>query len=296
MIGINHGGITGGGHFPTPPNGAIGLDGMGASYVQDFDAALGSDPTLTGTPLLVGWSAEIRSTLNTTITQAYPSGTTNPRMYNVGAGSDRTLAAGSIDLFERNEIQFFAQITVATEARAVRVMFNVEAWAGDPFAFDSGEAAYDVNLDVDTGDGNGFSNLLAFGETTTGKILMSGVLDGNDPANLASFDSGVVEVGITTGSKLRLSFDATAQGLTERYLFGVDDVLFRIVPPGNGNGDGQLNSTDLFLILATGLYNTGPCSSSSSPAAVVAVPEPSGFILAVFGLFGILALARRRMF
>ena len=329
IVGIDHVRITSGGLFPAPPNGAVELDGLAASYVQDFDASLGSDPTLTGTSLPVGWATHTRGTLNTSITQTFPSGMVTPRTYNVGDGADRTLATGNILGVEKNKVQMFAQITGSTDVSAVRVMFNVEAWSGDPFADAPGEAVYDMNLDVETGDGSGFNPLLAFGQTTTGTTLVPGVLDGNDPANRASFDSGVVEVDIAAGSNLRLSFDATAQGLTERYIFGVDDVLFRIVPPGDGNGDGQLNSTDLFgilaggkynnpvlgpatwiegdyngddlvnstdlfLILGTGLYNAGPYTTFTPPTALASVPEPSTFTLAVFGLVALMAYALRR--
>ena len=108
-----------------------------------------------------------------------------------------------------------------------------------------------------------------------------------------------------------------------------DDVLFRIVAPGDTDGNGEVdsddlfaileagkynhpefgpatwlegdfsgddlvNSTDLFLILATGKYNQGPYTTATPPAALASVPEPSTFTLAVFGLLAVAMLQRRR--
>ena len=58
---------------------------------------------------------------------------------------------------------------------------------------------------------------------------------------------------------------------------------------GDFSGDDLVNSTDLFLILATGKYNQGPYAT----AALASVPEPSTFTLVVFGLLAVVMLQRR---
>ena len=59
------------------------------------------------------------------------------------------------------------------------------------------------------------------------------------------------------------------------------------------NDDDEVNSTDLFLILATGKYNQGPYTTSTPPAALATVPEPSSFVLAALGLTALLTVAWR---
>ena len=61
---------------------------------------------------------------------------------------------------------------------------------------------------------------------------------------------------------------------------------------GDFNDDGAVNSDDLFLILATGKYNQGPYSSVAP--ALQAVPEPSAFALAVCSLVALICWRGRR--
>ena len=139
---------------------------------------------------------------------------------------------------------------------------------------------------------------------------MSGPFDGNAEFNHTAFDSGVVQFAdpISGGSTLRLVFDAQNAGHTTGYVFGLDNVLFRIVAAGDTNGNGEVNSddlfnipaggkynhpkfgtatwiecdfsgddlvnsTDLFLVLATGKYNQGPYTTATPPAALAASPN-----------------------
>ena len=156
-----------------------------------------------------------------------------------------------------------------------------------------------------------------------------GLLDGNGAASTL-FASGLVELAapFPAGSNIRLTFDAQGVGQTRGYIFGVDDFLFRVVAPGDTDGNGELdvldvtaiidadkfdnpaagiaswakgdfNGDDLVTIddillgLATAKYDQGPYSTTAPPAAVVTVPEPSTFILAAFDLVTLLACARR---
>ena len=56
-------------------------------------------------------------------------------------------------------------------------------------------------------------------------------------------------------SDFRLTFDAQGVGQTQGYIFGVDDVLFRIVAPGDTDGNGEVDSDDLVNILDAGNFN-----------------------------------------
>ena len=71
------------------------------------------------------------------------------------------------------------------------------------------------------------------------------------------FDSGLVELqeAIPAGSNIRLTFDAESIGQTSGYIFGLDDVLFRVMAPGDIDGNGEVDSNDLFNIPATGKFN-----------------------------------------
>ena len=61
---------------------------------------------------------------------------------------------------------------------------------------------------------------------------------------------------------------------------------------GDFNNDDEVNSADLCLILSTGKYNQGPYSATA-PMALATVPEPSAFVLAALGLAGLVASASR---
>ena len=107
-------------------------------------------------------------------------------------------------------------------------------------------------------------------------------------------DSGLVELqeAIPAGSTIRLTFDAQTVGQTEGYLFGVDNVLFRIVAPGDTDGNGEVDSDDLFNMLGAAKFNAGPYTITTLPAALATVPEPSTFILAAIALIGLLAYTK----
>jgi hypothetical protein len=62
------------------------------------------------------------------------------------------------------------------------------------------------------------------------------------------------------------------------------------VPPP---GDGLFNQTDIVAALATDLYLKGPYCANGG-AAALAIPEPSGVLLLVFGVTSMLVVRRRR--
>ena len=311
------------------PHPTISVDGGGDTYWQDFGAAIGSDSNTVGMALPDQWAAISNGILHDTISQPFPPNGAAFGTYNVGEGSDRTLATGSTDSSQENKLRLFAEIAGSLEARAVRLAFDVEAGAGSLNAEDPGEAAFHVTLEAD--DDGSFSEIVDFtggSAISTGVTLTPGLLDGNAESNLATFDSGVVPFAdpISIGPTLRLVFDAQNAGQTTGYIFGLDDVLFRIIAPGDADGNGEVDSSDLFAILAAGRfnhpelgpatwgmsdfdgdedvdsgdlflmlgaakYNAGPYSSVS---ILEAVPEPSTFALAAFGLLALVTFARRR--
>ena len=321
--------------IPVAPNGVVSLDGAGDSHMENFNAALGGDGGAVGGSLPPGWVIIDDGSELLTITKPFPPPVVTPGSYNAGSGDDRTLATGTTDSTLQNQLQLWAESTGTTDVRAVRLEFAVEAWAGNLNAPSPGEAAYVVDLEIDrSGDGD-FGRLWAFNDgakISTGSTLVPGLLDGNSDANRTMFDSGLVELpeAIPAGSTIRLSFDAQNVGQTEGYLFGLDDVMFRIVAPGDTDGNGEVdsddlfdilgagkfnhpelgpaswgegdftgddlvNSDDLFAILSAAQFNAGPYTTATPPAALATVPEPSSFILATLALVTLLAFASRRM-
>merc|ERR1711964_97410 len=123
-----------------------------------------------------------------------------------------------------------------------------------------GEAAYVISLEYDAEKDGSYDTAVTFNSgnaVTTGASLSPGPLDGEAAANSTDFASGLVVLAsqIPAGSDIRLTFDAQGAGQTTGYLFGIDDLMFRIVAPGDTNGDGEANSTDLFNILSGGKFN-----------------------------------------
>ena len=183
-----------------------------------------------------------------------------PSTYNAGSGDDRTLATGNIDWEDPNAIQLWSHVTADADIRAIVVESRIEAWFGDRLGTDApGEAAFLISLDFDaigTGVFSTAETLNGGQPVTTGLVLSPGSLDGNGAAGV-SFASGLVELSapIPANSHFRLVFDAQGVGATQRYLFGVDDVLFRVFAPGDTDGNGDVNSNDLFAILGADKFN-----------------------------------------
>ena len=263
--------------------------------------------------------------------RGFPDGECNVRHLQRRSRTDRTLATGNDDSTGENQLEFSASLSGDQDVRAVRLAFSIEAWASNLNTPNSGEAAYVVDLEVDrTGNGD-FGRVFAFNngaKITTGLTLVPGLLDGNAESNLTMFDSGLfgLQEAIPASSDIRLTFDARNVGQTQGYIFGVDDVMFHIAAPGDTDGNGEVNSRDLFDFLGAGKYNrpelgavtwgegdftgddlvnsddlfamlgaaqfnAGPYTTATPTAALATVPEPSTFVLAAFGLAGLLVFA-----
>ena len=158
----------------------------------------------------------------------------------------------------------------------------------------------DIPDPVDGGDGDTFTILTA--NPIVGAFATVNGLDYDDVAetgHLLQLDQTLSEI------TLRAFQAAYGDGNLDRELNSAD--LFEILAAGkfnhpelgpttwrkgDYNGDDLVNSADLFLILSTGKYNQGPYTTTA-PTALATVPEPSSFALTALSLMGLLALARR---
>lgn len=313
---------------------------VGETYEQDFDA-LGSEGAV-GSELPKGWfvadrfgTPAVRET-----NAAFP---TSPRdlravdashTLNVGlpegeGASDRGLAIynprGSS---ERASIHLFAD--TATQAEALKVEFSMEAWdrirttSGNR---DGGEAAFNVSVDIDRGEGNSdigkimgdFTELVSLGKVTTDADLPrpdGDYLDGNDPAHHITFASEVLHADIPAGARLRFRWETTGEAdASEEWIFGIDDVSISLVAAGDADANREVNFFD-FLALADNFGEAGGWEQgdfdgdgqvafhdflalaenfgqTTSEAATV-VPEPTTALMAVFGFLGLIGFRKRR--
>ena len=238
----------------------ISLSGLGDSYEQDFDA-LGSDGSAVGITLPTGWTRGNFAAATTTsfpVEESFSADST----FNAGAAgdADRALAIGVSNSSDDRFLQLRAAVT-DTSATSIRLQFDVEAWDARDGTFvaplntvvnlpdDPGEAAFQVTVDIDTGDG--FVPLIDFGTVTTGATLepmVGGLLDGNAEANRVAFDSRVT-AAIPAGSNLRFRWTPDTQAETGGWVFGLDNVVLSLLRDGSGagdfNGDGAVDVADL---------------------------------------------------
>ena len=90
-----------------------------------------------------GWFAINEGNANLSISESFTSPDAAAGTYNagpiLGGTNDRTLAIGVPDSTENNALGFNVQI-INSDVHAVRLQFDLEAWAGSPIAEGSGEA------------------------------------------------------------------------------------------------------------------------------------------------------------
>ena len=255
-----------------PVNGQVELNSFGEIYFQadtpqSFDTLGG-----VGSELPLGWSATFGEVTTGLVTQAMPvTDTVVPGVYSAGVNagdSDRTLAVGKVNSDAASTLQWWGKLTGTNDMHTVVLQSRVEAWLGDASVADGpGEAAFIVRLEFDPlGDGN-YSTAHVFNDglpITTGLVLAPGSLDGNGAAG-TTFASGLVELAapIPAGSDIRVTFDSKSVGATQGYIFGVDDMLLRVVAPGDTDADGVVDSSDMFNIFAAGKFNHPEAGSAS---------------------------------
>jgi hypothetical protein len=253
--------------IPILPFEAVALSAGSSAYSQNFDAALGPDGNATGSVLPTGWTVSDRGILFGNATnRSFPVSSTfgsggNP-VLNAGAEGDvdRTLAIGVKAEVEGGFIQLLADVT-GEDAASIQIQFDVEAWDArrNSRTDDPGEAAFQVQLDIDRGDG--YTTLADLGTVTTGLLATPTdlYLDGNAVKNRVAFDSGRIDSSIPAGSKLRVRWFADRNAQTNNWVFGLDNVelaLFntRLVA-GDFNNDDVLNIDDLTTL--TNAIETG---------------------------------------
>ena len=238
--------------FDTTP-----LPGAGSTYSRPSMKAPGTDGKATDLVLPAGWQFTGYGGVYANVTnRSFPilsSLGRVPPLLNAGAENDpdRALALAVIDAASQPSLQFVAEINGAG-ANGLQLGFDVEAWdASSRQATDSiGEAAFDVLVDIDRG--NGFEPLLDLGTTSTGPVLQKPTgdrLDGNAEPNRVSFDSGPLDADVPTGSRLRVRW-TVAETVTKNWVFGLDNVSLSLLSGGHNtvgdfNGDGSLGIDDL---------------------------------------------------
>ena len=258
---------------PLPHLDAISLDGPGVTYQQDFDEALGIDGTVVGTNFPTGWTVDGKFYRSTT-TLPFPIGEAfaSKSVFNAGAenDTDRALALGVVGASDEQFLQLLATVA-GPDVNSFQLRFDTEAWDardGVPFGNniiggpdDPGEAAFNVTVDIDTGDG--FTPLVDLGTVTTGRTLQpvpGGMLDGNADANRVLFDSGVVAAEIPAGADLRIRWASATDAETSGWVIGLDNVALTLLysdgGPGDFNKDGVLDVKDIDLLTSEVLSMT----------------------------------------
>ena len=294
-----------------PPVGVM-LKGTGATDFETFNS-LGE----VGDALPPAWHVNIGNSRLTTITQPYPPQTVSAGTYNaefpntddpsLGIG----ITSGSSGVSIEHEF-----IIIDNATRAIRLTYDIEAWAANPNADNPGEAAFQTTLEVDG------ETVIDFGTTTTGKVLTPGLLNGNESPNRVSFDSGVVEISIPTDTPAKINWSVPAESSTSGWLFGLDNVVFRTLAAGDVQGDGIIDPSDLTILLTADTFGkvdidatwsqgyfdndgdfdatdisailqavagefpktfAGDEIGSIEAASAVVVPEPSSFVLCGIG-------------
>ena len=198
---------------------------------------------------------------NTFATHAFPTDSRfrllfeGPTLFNAGVPgeSDRALAIGTHLRSREATLQFVTELT-GGNASSLQLAFDVEAWESDRSKDDPGEAAFDVMIDVDSGDG--FEPLANLGKVTTGATLAPATGDyvnGNDDAYRVSFESEKLNVAIPEGSQIRVRWKADLDANTRGWIYGLDNVALSLLPDappvlGDFNGDGLLSPQDIDLL------------------------------------------------
>ncbi len=250
----------------TTPLETISLSGLDGTYQQNFDAALGIDGSEVGATFPTGWTKDDNPWVTRTTTPFPVESFAQNSTFNAGAAndSDRALAIGVRNGSDQHFLQLLGDVT-GTDASSFQLQFDIEAWdARDGVFFpnlgylggpdDPGEAAFNVTVEIDSGDG--FTSLADFGTVTTGPTLQhvfEGIVDGNDDANRFSFDSGMVAAAIPEGSSFRVRWSADTEGETTGWVFGLDNVVMSLmseIVAGDVNQDGFVDVADLDALIA----------------------------------------------
>ncbi len=250
---------------------ALGDDGQATTFMptgwafsdnartKDFD-----DRDLTDEERILRTDTRI---FDTSITEDFPAGRslgTGTPVFNAGEPGDldRALALGVTRTSDDAMLQLVAEVA-GGEANSIQLAFDIEAWDAANSRNNPGEAAFNVALDLDTGQG--FQQIMDLGKVTTGATLVPPTEDfvnGNDDAYRTSFDSGLLNAHLPEGSKLRVRWMADLDANTRGWVFGLDNVSLGMFADmasllGDFDGDGILTASDIGLLTAEILNPTG---------------------------------------
>ena len=233
------------------------LIGVGGTYVQDFDAALGTEADMPGKDLPAGWTAVIEGHPQRQISQAYPPDEPAAGVYNAGpeGDSDRALALGDEGSDALSQLQLAMEVT-DEDLYALKLAFDLEVWAGDPaFVVEAGEAAFHVT--IQSQQGGRWVPLADLGVVSTGPALQPSdtiVLDGNTAPNQVHFESSIIDARALPGTLLRIDFGVPGGGQGAGYVYGLDNVQIQTLYPGDATGDGVFDSADMVQAFQAGEY------------------------------------------
>ena len=258
--------------LPLLPFESVSLDGSGATYQQDFDEALGVDGKQRDIALPTGWTSTDNSlTFETSTNKSFPAGSSlgsGTPIYNAGADQhfDRALAMGVTSRSDVAMLQLLAEVT-GQDATSVQLKFDIEVWDAANRNVDlPGEAALDVTMEIDTGDG--FSPLLDLGTVSTGAGLLppaGDYLDGNADSNRLHFDSSRTDVDIPAGSALRIRWAPNLDAQSTGWVYGLDNVQLSVfgdatdisLQAGDADQDLDFDQLDLVQVQIAAKYLTG---------------------------------------
>ena len=252
----------------------IALNGSGDAYLQNFDEALGLTAAK-GQPLPDGWSGNYAASefgFESTTTKDFPASSTTrgTLLYNAGSDgdADRALALGIGSNTEEGKLQLLADVK-GSDANGFQLAFDLEAWdAGRVTTL--GEAAFDVTVEMDSGDG--FELLTDLGRVTTGANLFPPAadrLDGNADVNRVSFDSGRIDAAIPADTQLRIRWSAPSDAAIQNWVFGLDNVSFSLfggetltsLVAGDADQDFDFDQLDLVRVQVANKYLTGQAAT-----------------------------------
>ncbi len=244
---------------------------VGETYHQEF-SLLGRDGQAT-TFLPPGWAfSDDGRIFGTSITEAFPVGNSlgqGTTVFNAGHPDDldRAVAVGVTSSTGEGMLQLVADV-IGEDAKSLQLQFDIEAWDAKDGVFvpalnrivggpdEPGEAAFNVTVEINSGDG--FTPLVDFGTVTTGPTLQpvfEGIVDGNADANRVSFDTGLINVDVPEGSRLRVRWMADTTAKTRDWVYGLDNVslgMFATITDvlGDFNGDGMWTTVDIDALTA----------------------------------------------
>jgi hypothetical protein len=254
---------------------------VGETYSQTFDAM---DANGERGLVPAGWSyydeivendtndaSDDEVIYNTFVTHTFPLESRlreGPALFNAGVPgqSDRALAIGTHRRSLESTLQFVTEVA-GGHANSMQLQFDIEAWDAASGQDLPGEAAFDLTLDLNMGDG--FVQMMDLGTVTTGPTLLPSAagdfINGNATNNRMSFDSGLRDVDIPEGSQVRIRWAANEDAENNGWVYGLDNVSLGLFGQpqaaslfaGDADQDLDFDQLDLVQVQVAAKYLTG---------------------------------------